>query len=80
MFQVSSIFLHVKEAQRIHLLQALSVSSGATRTTAEGGDFTFLFEMKRENLSGAVLFQDFRNSFPEGPFSCLIATFEDFFF
>lgn len=33
-----------------------------------------------ETLSGAVLFQDFRNSFPEGPFSCLIATFEDFFF
>lgn len=32
-----------------------------------------------ETLSGAVLFQDFRNSFPEGPFSCLIATFEDFF-
>lgn len=48
MFQVSSIFLHVKEAQRIHLLQALSVSSGATRTAAEGGDFTFLFEMKRK--------------------------------
>lgn len=72
----------MKEAQQIHLLQALSASSGATRTAAEGGDFTFLFETKRKlegNPVWGCLFQDFRNSFLEGPFSCQIATFEAFF-